>query len=174
MRCGNNSPGLNRTANKCWPRWIACYLALSLVLASFASISPTWHAWLDHGGGPMHTHSANGKMARAHSHPHPHPHPHPKELKFEDFLPRPILGAGKRLKSPATTLPEEGAPHHTHQTLSQLLLSGAMEGAVTLIAPRREPVEFAFISSFPQSGFIASDWNTQTSGRGPPSLLPIL
>lgn len=156
------------------PRWIACYLALCLVLANFASFSPTWHAWIDHGGGPTHTHLASGKMARAHSHLHPHPHPHPKELKFEDFLPAPTWGDGKRLKRPTTPPPEEEAAHHTHHSLSQLLLSGAMEGAVTLIAPGREPAEFAFISTFPRSVFIASDWNTQTSGRGPPSLLPIL
>ena len=168
-RCDKHSSVLNQTAMKRWPRLIACYLILCLVMASVASISPTWHVWLDHGGsGPAHTHSTDAKMARVHS------HPHPDELKFEDFLPAPTLGDGQRLKRPKATPPEEDASHHTHHSLSQLLLSGAIEGAVTLVALGREPAEFVFISAFPQSDFIASNWNTQTSGRGPPSLLPTL
>lgn len=157
---------------KRWQPIIACYLVLCLVLASIAGSSAAWHVWLDHESGPAHAHSANGKIASSHS--HLRSHPQPKELRFEDFLPAPNWGDGKRLKRPAAATSKEDASPHTHHSLSQLLLSGAIEGAVILFAPAPEPAEFSFISTFPQSVFIASDWNTQTSGRGPPSLLPIL
>lgn len=157
---------------KRWQQSIACYLVLCLVLASIAGSSPTWHAWLDHDGGPAHTHLADGKITPAHS--HLRSHPQPKELRFEDFLPAPISGDGKRLNRPPATAPQEDASAHTHQSLSQLLLSGAIEGAVILFAPAPAPAEFSFVSAFPQSILIAADQNTQTSERGPPFLLPIL
>jgi len=163
---------LNRTSIQRWQQITACYLVLSLVIAIIAGSSPAWHVWLDHDGGPAHTHSANGKIASSHSHlrfQHK-----PKELRFEDFLPAPTLGDGQRLSRPAATTSKEDASHHTHHSLSQLLLSGAIEGAVVLIAPTPEPTEFSFITVFAESILIASDKSTPTSERGPPSLLPIL
>lgn len=177
-------------------QWLSAYLVLCLVFASAAGLSPLLHFWLDHGGeGAAHTHRAGGEVAAVHVHPHPRPHDLPPQgfVRAESFS-RPQLTTERPLKlfgleptdiyravgrlvarvfADGAAAPEEPTSQHTHHTLSQLLLSGAVEGAVVIFAPVVAPMEFTCVSSFPENVFVASDWNAQTASRGPPLLFSL-
>jgi hypothetical protein len=180
---------------KRWQQLIACYAALCVVLAGVVGRSPLLHVYLEHGGiSAPHTHDGAGGAANfVHTHVHPHPHPHdvaelPKQSK-PLFSARPILphgekpltlfglepqdiyrAIGRAMKFAMDHLPapaNEGQ-NHTHHTLSQLLLSGAVEGALEITPLVCAPERFAFFAPLSKIHVVVAEWNASTATRGPP------
>lgn len=152
-----------------------------------------------HGHASEHVHDKASRVTRSlhlHSHPHPHPHPHSaggnvsaqasqasllrdalehrqKSVTLFGLAPRHIYGALAGLLTAALDqLPEpaeQGSHEHTHHTLSQLLLSGAIEQLLDvdphLAAPERPEAP----SPSPAPRVAAADWDAATATRGPPA-----
>jgi hypothetical protein len=179
------------TGMKRWQQWLSCYLVLCLVVASVVGLSPTLHWWIEHGGrGHAHAHAGLQKsrsLEREHAHPHRHDFSHAASraqlprLLVEKY-PRPRLfglevkdvyrAVGGVLALLARHLPkappgDDDREPHTHHSLAQMLLSGAVEGTVD-VSLVKGPAGFTRASLVSTTHFLTFDFNPQTASRAPP------
>ncbi|HWN93940.1 MAG TPA: hypothetical protein VNT99_02815 [Methylomirabilota bacterium] len=184
---------------KRWQQVVSWYLVFCLVFAGAVGLSPILHLWVEHGGeGRAHIHihaghATSGAISGKHAHPHPHRHDAPtahgfhrsahaaRALLVEKYKQPTLLGwevqdvyrAVSRLfarvleQSPYT--PPDDANGHTHDSLPQLLLAGAVEGAWPVLPFVCAPLGIEFSSTLSFSVFLAADFEAQTASRAPPA-----
>ena len=126
---------------KPWRQILAAYVALCVAFAGAVGLSPVLHRWVEHGGeGPAHVHARSSATLERTLHPHPHPHHH------------------------------DSPPDHHHNSLAQLLADGWVEFAVDLPPLARPCLRPLFVGTLLPLRPHTPPWDTQTAGRGPPSL----
>ncbi len=180
---------------KRWQQLIACYSALCVVLAGAVGRSPLLHVSVEHGGAAApHTHVENDcalENAPVHNHPHPHGTVEQPTFPPRTFAAPPILRRGEKSltlfglepqdiyraigrvvmlaveRVPAN--PAKNGHDHTHHSLPELLLSGAVEGALQITPLVCAPERFTFFSPVAETRLVAAEWNASTATRGPPA-----
>jgi hypothetical protein len=160
LLCDNNR--LTQMKGLC--RIFSSLLAVCVVLANVASVSPSFHVWWDHGHASattIHRHDDSGKVASNHRHPRNLQPAHvPIRISLQD------------LTNSSPVAPKDApAPDHRHNTLSQLLVSGTIEQAILLFAPVFESATQTWLATVFSERMPATSCDIRTAPRGPPAVV---
>ncbi len=165
-------------------KFLGCSLALAVLLAGAIGISPVLHVLIEHGGASTaHTHFG-AKVSYSHTHsrlPAAAAAVKPlKPLRLQTAPPLTLFGlqpqslfrSAARLASGllhSIPAPPDGTDSsHTHHSLAQMLLSGAVEFSldVPAVSPVCPSEQFA---ATPSTTVVRSfEWQAQTASRAPP------
>jgi len=175
---------------------IAIFVTFGVALAGVIGLNPRLHVLVEHSGAAaLHSHSGGRQAATEFTHAHAHSHVHQDAGKASRsrsvFFPTPALVAhaqpltlfgltpgdvyhaiGRVISialTPLAATPDQSNGDHTHHSLSQLLLSGAVEGAVEIGPLIVKPERFTFFRSSPETRPVVAEWNASTATRGPPA-----
>jgi hypothetical protein len=170
---------------KRWQQLLSCCLAFCVAFAGAVGLSPTLHVQVEHGGhGHAHSHAGFHKGAGIAAE-------HPREASrsnmrlarlFAEKYPQPKLfgldlreiyrAVGSRIAR--ALQPREDAPNdpagdgHAHDSLAQMLLSGAVEGLSDVPPLAGDPTGFMIFTEGYSAVWAASDFEAQTASRAPP------